>query len=384
MRVQLVVAAAQPLVRAVQVEGASVEDAVAQLGAWDAAGLRVPAVILPVEPRELAGIAGSLKAGAAAVAAGRLVLAVPEAGVATARRPLDELRTKAGVLAAVTGVGADANPDADFDWLIDYPADLVVLASRLSYSAVLNEGAGEVLGDVCGIAHELGWITVAEGIRDGEQRTALAAIGVDQVFGPIAGEPCPAEELAALLDAQGVALDPRPLAQRGARPGARAARAPVKAPTVVPAAAVTSAAVATATVGKPEAKTEAEPEPEPETAAPAAPAPAAPAPAPVAPAAATATATVSEAPAGGWASHQGRQRRFRSRRVTAPKASSKAGASTVAAAAAARYSARPAGSGNRMQDTPSPSPYSGIAASRWLPILLLFGVAAVIVAVVLL
>src|SRR5690349_17365957 len=61
MRVQLAVATAQPLVRAVQVEGASVEDAVAQLGAWDAAGLRVPAVILPVEPGELGTIADCLK-----------------------------------------------------------------------------------------------------------------------------------------------------------------------------------------------------------------------------------------------------------------------------------------------------------------------------------
>jgi len=378
MRVQLVVAAAQPLVRAVQVEGASVEDAVAQLGAWDAAGLRVPAVILPAEPRELAGIAGSLKAGAAAVAAGRLVLAVPETGLAAARRPLDELRSKAGVLAAVTGVGADADPDAGFDWLIDYPADLVVLASRLSYSAVLNEGAGEVLSDVCGIAHELGWITVAEGIRDGGQRTALAAIGLDQVCGPIAGGPVPADGLAALLDAQGVALDPRPLPQRGPGRAARPATAPKTAPAATAAAA--AAAVATTAAAEPAAKPVPEPEPasqsEPEVAGPVA------APAPAAPAAANGTA--GEPPAGGWVSHQGGPKRFRSRRLTATKSGPKAGSSTVAAAAAERYSARPAGSRNRMQDTPSPSPYSGVAASRWLPILLLLAIAVVIIAVVLL
>jgi len=379
MRVQLVVAAAQPLVRAVQVEGASVEDAVAQLGAWDAAGLRVPAAILPVEPRELTGIAGSLKAGAAAVAAGRLVLAVPEAGVAAARRPLDELRSKAGVLAAVTGVGADANPDADLDWLIDYPADLVVLASRLSNSAVLNEGAGEVLTDVCGIAHELGWITVAEGIDDGDQRAALAAIGVDQVLGPIAGGPVLADELAALLDAQGVALDPRSLPRRGAGRPSRPAAAPIKAPAVVPAA-VSTAAVASATVVKPEVQTAPvpgpTPEPKPEALAPVA------APAPVA--AAHAAEPTNETPAGGWASQEHRHRSFRSRRKAAAKTGSNAGSSTVAAAAVERYGARPAGSGNRMQDTPSPSPYSGVAASRWLPILLLFLVAAVVIAVVLL
>ena len=371
MRVQLVVAAAQPLVRAVQVEGASVEDAVAQLGAWDAAGLRVPAAILPVEPRELGGIAASLKGGAAAVAAGRLVLAVPEAGVAAARRPLDELRSKAGVLAAVTDVGADADPDAGFDWLIDYPADLVVLAPRLSYSAVLNEGAGEVLEDVCGIAHELGWVTVAEGIRDGEQRAALAAIGVDQVFGPIAGGAASADELGALLDARGLALDPRPLPQRGARP----VKASLPAPAVLPGAA-TSSAVATATAVKPEPEPEAKPRPQPRP-EPEAPTPVA-ASAPVA--AAPATETDSEPAVGGWVSHQGRRRRSRPRRP----AGAKAGSSTVAAAAAERYGARPARSGNRMQDTPSPSPYSGVAASRWLPILLLFVLAAVIVAVVLL
>ena len=310
------------------------------------------------------------------------MLAVPEAGVAAARRPLDEVRSKAGVLAAVTGVGADANPNADFDWLIDYPADLVVLALAPELLRSAERGRRGGADDVCAVAHELGWLTVAEGIRDGEQRTALAAIGVDQAFGPIAGGPVPADELAALLDAQGVALDPRPLPQRGARPAARPVRAPAKAPAAA-AVAVTATAVATATavkpVAKPEPELESEPKPEPEP-EPEAPAPAA-APAPVA--AAPAPETGGETPAGGWASQQGRQRRFRSRRTVAAKTGPKAGSSTVAAAAAERSSSRSVGSGNRIHDTPSPSPYSGVAASRWLPILLLFVVAAAIVAVIL-
>ena len=365
MRVQLAVATAQPLVRAVQVEGASVEDTVAQLGAWDAAGLRVPAAILPVEAGKLGAIAGCLKGGAAAVAAGRLVLAVPEADLAAARRPLAEIRKSARVLAAVIGVGAEADPGADFDWLIDYPADLIVLASRLSYSAVLNAAAGEVVTDVCGIAHELGWITAAEGIRDGEQRTALAAIGVDQVLGPIAGGSAEADELAALLDAQGVSLDPRPLPQRTVLPVAQPAAAPP-----VP---VAAAAVATATTPRPEPEPEPEPgqepEPKPEKSSPVAES---------APPAATETA--SETPAGGWVSHQGGRRRHRPRR----SAGAKTGSSTVAAAAAERSAARPVGSGSRIQGTPSPAPYSGAAASRWLPILLALLLAGVIVAVVLL
>ena len=104
-------------------------------------------------------------------------------------------------------------------------------------------------------------------------------------------------------------------------------------------------------------------------------------PSPVAESAAPAAPeTASETPAGGWVSHQGGRRRHRPRRP----ATAKTGSSTVAAAAAERSDARPAGSGSRIQGTPSPTPYSGAAASRWLPILLVLLLAGVIIAVVLL
>ena len=110
MRVQLVVAAAQPLVRAVQVEGTGVEETVAQLGLWDAEGLRVPAAILEVSPADLVGLAPDFASGARAVAAGRLVLAVSESELAEAAPALASIREAAGVHVAVTDVGGDSDP----------------------------------------------------------------------------------------------------------------------------------------------------------------------------------------------------------------------------------------------------------------------------------
>jgi hypothetical protein len=52
----------------------------------------------------------------------------------------------------------------------------------------------------------------------------------------------------------------------------------------------------------------------------------------------------------------------------------------VAAAAAKRYGGKPSHVRSRMDDTPSPSPYSGRASSSWLLIgLLLVALAAIVI-----
>ena len=326
----------------------------------------MPAAILEVGPDELDELGSSLGNGAAAVAARRLVFAVSERDVESARKRLDALRESAQVHAAVAGVGSDSDPDAGLDYLVDYPADLIVLAPRLSHSAVLNDGAGAVLGEVCTLAHELGWTTVAQGIHDEEQRAALEAIGIDQISGAVVGGPVEVDELGALLDAQGVTLDPRPMPFRGAGPAqqqpakALKARRTAKASSAMP----PLAAAVTPTTFRPNG-------------------PAAAAVAPVH----DLTAAADPIVAGGWASQQGKRKRRRPRRQGAGGSVASAGVGTSrkspAKAAAARYSAQPEGSRRRRQDTPSPAPYSGPAASAWLPILLVLLIAAIVVAFVL-
>ena len=364
MRVQLVVAAAQPLVRAVQVEGASVEDAVAQLGVWDAAGLRVPAVILPFRAAEIDGTSQRLRGGAAGVAAARLVLAVREPLASAMRSDLRRLRELAPIRVAITDVGGDADPGAELDYLVDYPADMIVFASRLSYSAVLNPEARAVLGEVCEVAHGLGWTTVAEGIRDESQRTELAGIGIDHVSGPITGPDGGPEQLARMLNAQGASLDPRGVAIREPEAPASVGAAQLSWPA--------------ATLGAAAAEVEAA---EPTTAPPMAPAAVAVAPAPgkVEPASSTAVT-------GGWASQQTKRRRLPRRRPAAARvdaASVRPRLPAGAGVAAERSGHRRPGARRRSHDTPNPVPYDGAAQVRGLPLLLLLLV-LLIVAVALL
>ena len=78
MRVELVITASQQLVRAVAVEEATLEESVAQLGVWEAAGVRVPSLIVRVRRADLLTASKLLTRGQAGVVAPRLNLAISE------------------------------------------------------------------------------------------------------------------------------------------------------------------------------------------------------------------------------------------------------------------------------------------------------------------
>ncbi len=219
VRVRLVFDSSQQLVRAVEVDGATVAEAIAQMNAWDSTGVRVPAVIVPAAAGELEEAGRTLARGAGGVLAERLVLSLPEADLEDCRGAAEALRASTGAHVAI--VGAEGGSDAAFDYLLDYPADMLELGSGLSARAADPDG-GELLSEVCAIAHELGWLVGADGISDGARRGACAGSGVDMVSGPAFGPAVPAPDLPALMASRQVAFDPRPLPRRQPVPGAAA------------------------------------------------------------------------------------------------------------------------------------------------------------------
>ncbi len=211
--------------RAVEVDGASVAETIAQMNAWDSAGVRVPAVIVPATPGELEEACTTLARGAGGVLAKRLVLSLPEADLEDCRGAAEALRARTGAHLAI--VGAEGGSGAAFDYLLDYPADMLELGSGLSARAADPDG-GKVLSEVCSIAHELGWLVGADGVSDGARRGACASSGVDMVSGPAFGPAVPAPDLVALMASREVAFDSRPLPRR--QPVAAAATRPIAGP----------------------------------------------------------------------------------------------------------------------------------------------------------
>ncbi len=221
MRVRLVVDSAQQLVRAVKVDDAAIADALAQLNAWDSAGVRVPAAVVATDAAGLEEARETLARGAGAVLSRRLVLSLPEAELEDCREAAAALRGETGAHVAVAG--AEGGSGSGFDYLLDYPADLLELGPGIC-SRAAGRGGREVLVEVCSIAHELGWTVGADGISDGARRGLCARSGVDVINGPACGPAVPAPELAALMASREVVFDPRPLPRREVPAAARCPR----------------------------------------------------------------------------------------------------------------------------------------------------------------
>ncbi len=211
--------------RAVEADGANVAEAIAQVNAWDSTGVRVPAVIVGVAAGELEEASRTLARGAGGMLAKRLVLSLPEADLEGCRGAAEGLRASTGAHVAIAG--AEGGSGAAFDYLLDYPADMLELGSGLSARAADPDG-GKLLSEVCSIAHELGWLVGADGISDGARRAACAGSGVDMVSGPAFGPTVPALDLPALMASRELAFDPRPLPHR--QPVAAATARPVARP----------------------------------------------------------------------------------------------------------------------------------------------------------
>ena len=116
------------------------------------------------------------------------MLSLPEADLEDCRGAAEALRASTGAHVAI--VGAEGGSDAAFDYLLDYPADMLELGSGLSARAADPDG-GELLSEVCAIAHELGWLVGAEGISTAPGGVRARVLASTWSAGPPSVPPCP-------------------------------------------------------------------------------------------------------------------------------------------------------------------------------------------------
>ncbi len=116
---------------------------------------------------------------------------------------------QAGVRIAIDDFGSGYS---NFNYLSDLPIATLKLDKSLVDGIGTDRRARAKVSAIHHLAHELGYLTVAEGVEHQDQLDALAVIGLDQVQGYLLATPAPASAIAALFAP--VASPRRSLARR--------------------------------------------------------------------------------------------------------------------------------------------------------------------------
>lgn len=103
---------------------------------------------------------------------------------------------QAGVRIAIDDFGSGYS---NFNYLSDLPIATLKLDKSLVDGIGTDRRARAKVSAIHHLAHELGYLTVAEGVEHQDQLDALAVIGLDQVQGYLLATPAPASAIAALF-----------------------------------------------------------------------------------------------------------------------------------------------------------------------------------------
>jgi diguanylate cyclase (GGDEF)-like protein len=123
------------------------------------------------------------------LAPNRLILEITETMLvrdhAAVRGMIDRLRAR-GLLVALDDFGEGAS---SFNYLRDLPVDMVKLDRRFVHAAMDSPRATTLLAGVIRLVHELGAVSIAEGVETRDQAEKLRSLGIDAMQGWHFGAP---------------------------------------------------------------------------------------------------------------------------------------------------------------------------------------------------
>jgi diguanylate cyclase (GGDEF)-like protein len=179
------------------------DQALAQLAAWDRAGVVVPSVAVNVSASSLLelGFVDRVRAalGRAGVGGARLVAEITEDAVITDPQRCAEvlaLLRRAGVGISLDDYGTGYSSLA---LLRDLPLDEIKLDKSFGLQLCADERTAQIVASTVRLAHALGVRMVAEGVETAAAHRRLAAMACDVVQGFLFSRPVPAEEVDRLV-----------------------------------------------------------------------------------------------------------------------------------------------------------------------------------------
>ncbi|WWW34651.1 EAL domain-containing protein [Stenotrophomonas rhizophila] len=114
--------------------------------------------------------------------------------------------TAVGQIAAMAGAGVRISIDdfgsgySNFSYLSDLPVHTIKLDKSLIDCVATDPRSRAKVSAIHHLAHELGYLTVAEGVERQEQLDVLKGLGFDQIQGYLLAAPAPALKVAELFE----------------------------------------------------------------------------------------------------------------------------------------------------------------------------------------
>ncbi|MBQ4232086.1 MAG: EAL domain-containing protein, partial [Lachnospiraceae bacterium] len=90
--------------------------------------------------------------------------------------------------------------EANLNYVIDMPVDIVKFDMDLTQSYFVNERANKVMTTIVNMAHDMGLRCVSEGVETEEQFLAMKKLGIDYIQGYYFSRPLPGDEFIKLVD----------------------------------------------------------------------------------------------------------------------------------------------------------------------------------------
>lgn len=105
--------------------------------------------------------------------------------------------TRAGVRISIDGFGSGYS---DFGYLSDLPIHTIKIDKSLIDGVAKDPRSRAKVSTIHQLAHELGYLTVAEGVEHRDQLDVLKRLGFDQIQGYLLATPAPASKVAELFE----------------------------------------------------------------------------------------------------------------------------------------------------------------------------------------